>query len=227
MQPNRDTIINKVEKYLVVIFLSLAVVCLLVIVIAYIIAFIPKLKVNEWDLLAFIGSIIVAVITVMGIRVPIINQKNEQQMLRFERELKQLHVIIKETSFIQEAKEFELIDFESDSVDDIGTIRAKAGYLEEFIEVIEKSMPSLIESLDLRFFQDFDAEFTKLTSAFLFYFSNLNDYLNYWSKIPDSKTKMENYLNRAENLHVQLVEYRDEITTKYYDLKNKPVFFKQ
>ncbi|MEK4115598.1 hypothetical protein NST44_05270 [Paenibacillus sp. FSL W8-0919] len=217
---------SKLNKYLLTIFLILATTCMFFILIAYIIAFIPYVKINEWDLLAFIGSMVVAVITILGIRVPLLNQKKEQLIVKYENELKQLHrVNNNDMRYILKVESEKILDIETDEVDRHSTLQLHADYLNDYINSLNGFIPSLIESLDWDFYQKFEEKYSSL-GGFSFYYDGLE--INYLTtqRFGLLEEKINNYLKIAVELQTLLLDYQKIVHQKYDEIKNKPVFFK-
>ncbi|MCM3783174.1 hypothetical protein M3231_09320 [Neobacillus mesonae] len=221
----------KIKRGLIVTFLALAVMCVLCIFIAFALEFVPFLKINEWDLLAFLGSLLVAFITIRGIRVPIIAQRNEQQVARYERELKQLHKIIKEIRFITYVPKYKILVFEEDTNYDGRDIieqelRFKFDELRRFIILIDEKMPELLDSLDWTFFHKFDKEFGRLQRFLVLLYPNFEVFLESDISFTQMEHQIEDYLAEAIELYNLLYNYQNEISPKYYSLlESKPNFF--
>ncbi|RAI96878.1 hypothetical protein DET54_106236 [Paenibacillus pabuli] len=211
---------ERLRDYLMSLFLILSCICLICVMIGFFRMFFPYVNATEWDLLAFIGSVIAAVVTVMGIRVPILSQRREQIKLKYESILKQLILASKSTRMILGAPNYKFYDDNGD-IDLSLTLEFQAKYIHDYIEEVSKFRVNLIESMDLVRFEHMEAELRSF-ARFQFLYENLDVYIKV-EKISDLFVlSIREYLDRAIALENFFIEYQNEILQKYKQLIDEP-----
>ncbi|WP_416293066.1 hypothetical protein ACM7Q1_20400 [Paenibacillus illinoisensis] len=208
---------KKVTSFLIITFLILAVLCVLCIFIAMIRVIFPSIILNDWDFLAFVGSMIAAIVTIVGIRVPILAQRREQRKVQYRSALKQLHMATKEMRRILGVHNYKIMDYERNQVDISETLRLQAEFIGDYIEAAGNLRDTLIDVMEWEEFEVFENKLRRL-NGFLYYNDYLDEYLE--SVDPDGAFVLEvnDYLNQAVELERYLIKYQETTLIKYKEV---------
>ncbi|UOK62865.1 hypothetical protein MT997_32830 [Paenibacillus sp. OVF10] len=213
--------INKVTKYLWIAFLTLASLCALCLLVLMIRIAFPKVSVTDWDLLAFIGSMIAALVTYMGIRTPILSQRKDQLMTRYSSIIKELTLYSKRTrkvifmtDFYNSLKEHEVTKEK---------LQEQAKLIKEYIENVSDLFAEIVNEVDLLTFEDIELRLRAL-DGFKNHYEAIDMYIQNYD--PDSVFALDikDYLKKAKELELYLDDYRQRLLVKYNEVKNKSVF---
>ncbi|MDR9748803.1 hypothetical protein [Paenibacillus taichungensis] len=213
--------INKLTKYLWINFLFLASLCLLCLLLALVRITLPNVSVTDWDLLAFIGSMIAAVVTYMGIRAPILSQRKDQLMTRYSSIIKELTLYSKKTrkiifqaDFYNSLKEHEVTK---------ERLQEQAKLIKEYIENISDLFAEIVNDVDLITFEDIELKLRGLY-GFNNHYEAIDTYIQNYD--PDSVFALDikDYLKQAEKLELYLEDYLQRLLIKYNEVKNRSVF---
>ncbi|APO44948.1 hypothetical protein BS614_13640 [Paenibacillus xylanexedens] len=213
--------INKVTKYLWIAFLILASLCLACLLVAMIRVIFPKVSVTDWDLLAFMGSMIAAVITYMGIRAPILSQRKDQLMTRYSSIIKELTLYSKRTRKVIFMTEFYNSLKENEVTKE--RLQEQAELIKEYIENVSDLFAEIVNDVDLLTFEDIEL---RLRALYVFnnHYEAIDTYIQNYD--PDSVFALDikDYLKQAKKLELYLDDYRQRLLIKYNEVKNKSVF---
>jgi hypothetical protein len=150
---------EKLTNYLMNIFMILASACVLCLFGALFRLIFPDIKINEWDLLAFVGSMIAAFITIMAIRVPIRAQRNEQRRVQYQTILKQLHIAQQKSRTILSVDKSPKINLEINSYVKRNEMKTRAQFIRDYFEDVTELSNELISLMDWEVFEELDRRF--------------------------------------------------------------------
>ncbi|UPK45950.1 hypothetical protein [Paenibacillus pabuli] len=214
---------SKVTKFLINTFLMLAVLCISCVFIAMFRVVFPSIDPNDWDILAFVGSMIAAIVTIVGIRVPILAQRREQRKAQYRSALKQLHVATKEMRRILDVHHYKFMDFETNEVDLSETLGLHADFINDYIESASNLKDTLIDVMEWEEFEVFENKLRRL-QGFLYYKDSLDVYLAFVDPDGVFVHEVNDYLNQAVELEKYLIEYQENTLKKYKELSQESGF---
>lgn len=210
---------EKIKKILIVSFLFIVTACCLCILISMIIVLIPHISINDWDFLAFVGSIIGGLITWLGVKKTLGEQRKERFLDKYQREMREIHSLVNDTRYIINVHLFEIYHEEEEKPDLNGTLQMHADSLNDFIKEINTRLPELISSVEWRVVHKLDLR-AKFLSGFLAYYRKFDIYLEN-EGYARMREVVDKYLDKALEIHTELDDYREELMRKYYDATSK------
>ncbi|PQP85457.1 hypothetical protein [Paenibacillus sp. AR247] len=216
----RKTPFETVQKVLIISFLAIACMCCLLILIALLLTLSTKINIHDWDLLAFIGSIIGGFITWLGVRITILEQKKDKEIELYYKDIDVLYFIVQDTQFIINVPSYEITKNDAEGklvVDEYETLQMQLDFTVDFIEIINKKLSDLMKSVEWEVFRVIDIEMKNLAVAKVF----AERFENYYSREGSDNMKMriKRYLEIAGSIHSRLSEYKDTRTDKYLQAK--------
>lgn len=196
-------------------------VCLLI---AFLIALSPHISIKDWDLLAFIGSILGGLITWLGVKKTLSEQRKDKFLERYREQMKELDTIVKKSRYIINVPAMVLSKKEEDdSVDVIGTLHMHADFLNDFIDEINAKVPDLILTLDdWEFVHALDTKI-KILSGFNAYYRHIDRYIMS-DGVPRMRDIIDKYLLKAEEIHLDLDHHQEVLMGKYYEMQDREFF---
>lgn len=211
---------EQIEQVLTIVFLIVAGLCSVSILVAFLITLSPHISITDWDFLAFLGSIIGGVITWWGVKKTLTEQRKERFLNDYRAEMRELHGIVKDTRYIINVRIFELsTDGEDGQTDRLGTLHLHADYINDFIEVMTSKMPDLISTVEWDVVHSLDIKL-KILSGFKVFYNRLDFYINR-DGINKIQSVVDEYLDKAVELHTFLDQHREKIMKKYYEINTK------
>ncbi|SFS76100.1 hypothetical protein [Paenibacillus sp. 453mf] len=211
--------VEKIAFITVIVSVSICFVCIAV---AYLLALEPLIVINEWDFLAFLGSIVGGVLTLVGVNMTIREQRNERLAAKYEDSVKQLMRVNKELTFIINARNMVVTNSNTNEKDILNTMRLRAGTLNNFIEIINKNMSEIMTSLNLTTYRVFEIKFNFLSSNFALYYKNIDYHLNPTNNsLGKFEKKLNEFYDKAIDIRTSLDEYEKEILDKYFKIDKK------
>lgn len=217
----KELLINKVTKYLYIAFLSLASLCLLCLLLALVRVTLPKVSLTDWDLLSFIGSMIAAVITYMGIRAPILSQRKDHLMTRYSSIIKELTLYSKKTRKIIHMTEF----FNSLPEHEVTKRRLQdqAILIREYTENVSDLFAEIVNDVDLITFEVIEFKIRSL-HGFINYYEDIDNYIQNYDADSFFAVDLKDYLKQSKELEQYLVGYQQRLIVKYQEIRSQSVF---
>ncbi|MGG6309976.1 hypothetical protein [Paenibacillus macerans] len=209
-------IFEKTKKILIISFLAFSTVCCTCILISMILTLVPHISINDWDFLAFVGSIIGGLITWLGVKKTLSQQTKERFLDRYHKEMKELYSVISETRYIINVHLYEFAEDRDGEVDNRDTLRMHADYIKDFIDKMNSKLPELISSVDWKIVHTIELKL-KFLAGFLVYHRSLEFYLKRDGYL-SMRSVVDGYLDKAVDIHSDLDKYREELMKKYYRL---------
>ncbi|SCY73401.1 hypothetical protein SAMN05720606_108172 [Paenibacillus polysaccharolyticus] len=213
--------INKVTKYLYIAFLSLASLCLLCLLLALIRLILPKVSLTDWDLLAFTGSMIAAVVTYMGIRAPILSQRKDQLMTRYSSIIKVLTLYSKKTRRIIFMTEFYNSLKEHEVTKE--RLQEQATVIKEYIENVSDLFAEIVNDVDLLTFENIEFKIRSLY-GFINHYEAIDTHIQNYDSDSFFVFDIKDYLKQSKELEQYLVVYQQSLLVKYNEIRNRSVF---
>lgn len=173
---------------------------------------------DNWDVLAFCGSIIGGAITWAGVKLTIKEQKSKDKAEDLKSQIKALMPAVNELSFIAELSAYALI--KSDESNE--TIRYKIVYIERFIVALNKILPDFIGVVDFSFVRIIELKQKKF-STFKFIADAIRaaDAPEDGEKFSLRQRHTQEYLEEAQSIFFLIHEHKNKIIKEYYALKAK------
>lgn len=211
-----------IKKLLITFILICASLSVFIYLISISVEVFPSISLNQWDFLAFVGSIIGGFITWWGVKKTISEQRKEKFLDRNRQELSEIHNLVHDIEFISKVHTFELTsEGEDGPVDTVGTLQLHADYLNDFIEIIDKRIPSLISSVEWNAIHSLDTKMKSLR-GFLAYYQRLDVYIKS-DGILRLMQVVDRYLFMAVEIYEDLENYRLETIKNYYNVSERKI----
>lgn len=213
-------IYEKLQKILLIIFLVLACLCGVSILVAFLISISPHISINDWDFLAFLGSIIGGFITWWGVKKTLSEQRKERFLDNYRAEMRLLYELVKDTRYIINVHVFEISTDDEDGPPDVlGTLHLHADFINDFIEAITSKMPDLISTIEWDVVQSLDIKM-KILSGFKAFHNRLDFYIER-DGFKRIRSVVDDYLEKAVGVHMDLDQRREKIIKEYYEINTK------
>lgn len=214
---------DKVLKYLMISFMVMACICMLYIMSALVFKIQPLMKDVGWDFLAFIGSIIGGLLTLLGVRITIREQRNDQFLKEVSQKVRIVHELTRELSYIVNIQAFELFDedeFGNETRDEYSTASLHADYIVDFISILKERMPILMTSLEWNAYSVLDIKF-RFLSGFNRHYQYFTDTGKGEEHTAELRMIVDEYLEKSVDIFTILSDHEHLLTKKYNEISRK------